>query len=791
MIEYAAYIWNPACETGKDSYWNFRKTFLWNGVGSAKLQIAADSTYCVWINGVRCPIAQVADMPGDWTYSVYDVSRLLRPGKNLIAVEVHYLGEAFLTYRPGTPFLRAAISTEDGIRIVATDDTWRTRQSPSYTSGLCTKVSGQLGYVFAYDSRLEDDWKNSADYDDTAWQTASILSGTDGWKMSLRAIPQLLELPRPDVLIAQKGILHRTKEYSTFALSCMHDSLFPKYLTDCFCAYDTGILMDGGQRREMAIPAGNRAAYTFRQIADDETGNGYYITLDLQRETVGFLCFRLNAPEGTVIDIAHGEHLADGRCRASVGGRSFADRYISKEGMNEFLYTHRRLGGRYVELHILPPAAAEISLYYAGMIPLEVPLPDAAAFESEDRLLKRVLDVSARTLNLCMHEHYEDCPWREQGLYPYDSRNQILYGYYVWGNYDYAGACLDLLGKSFDGDRYLSLTSPGITSITIPVFTLVWITEICEHWLYSGKTDLFKKWSDQIDTILDRALADTVEGGLYQSGNGSHIWNFCEWNGTISGLTEQPQAPFNIYLYESLRNAARMHREIGGNEERADQLEAAAARLGTAVEVLFWNTEKKIYDALKPGPDVLAYEHIQAIMLANGLVPEEKKKAVLEAFYQKRLRQIDLSALRYFVCAMIGNGKDARKYLTDTLREILEPIVLSGATSLWETVGGNRDFSDAGSLCHGWSGVMPFFTGSGLLGVTPLEPGFRKFLIKPYAADMTHCSGEVPTPLGRIRVEWKKTPSGLTVKVKHPAGTEPVLAQYEECPVALFEAELS
>jgi hypothetical protein len=40
-------------------------------------------------------------------------------------------------------------------------------------------------------------------------------------------------------------------------------------------------------------------------------------------------------------------------------------------------------------------------------------------------------------------------------------------------------------------------------------------------------------------------------------------------------------------------------------------------------------------------------------------------------------------------------------------------------------------------------------------------------------------------------VEWKKTPSGLTVKVKHPAGTEPVLEQYEECPVALFEAELN
>lgn len=37
-----------------------------------------------------------------------------------------------------------------------------------------------------------------------------------------------------------------------------------------------------------------------------------------------------------------------------------------------------------------------------------------------------------------MHEHYEDYPWREQALYAFDSRNQALYGYYAFGNYDFA-----------------------------------------------------------------------------------------------------------------------------------------------------------------------------------------------------------------------------------------------------------------------------------------------------------------------------------------------------------------
>ncbi len=44
------------------------------------------------------------------------------------------------------------------------------------------------------------------------------------------------------------------------------------------------------------------------------------------------------------------------------------------------------------------------------------------------RILQKIYDVSIYTLKCCMHEHYEDCPWREQALYTMDSRNQMLCG---------------------------------------------------------------------------------------------------------------------------------------------------------------------------------------------------------------------------------------------------------------------------------------------------------------------------------------------------------------------------
>ena len=83
---------------------------------------------------------------------------------------------------------------------------------------------------------------------------------------------------------------------------------------------------------------------------------------------------------------------------------------------------------------------------------------------------------------------------------------------------------------------------------------------------------------------------------------------------------------------------------------------------------------------------------------------------------------------------------------------------------------------------------MPYFCGHCLLGVTPLEPGFRRFSVKPYSAGLPRASGEVPTPFGPVRVSWESTGKGLNVTVEHPAGTLPVFESLEECPIAHAES---
>ena len=781
----ASFIWRDTKPEKPDQYLIFRKKFALSAENSGKVQldIAADSTYEIRINGKRCPGSQLADMPGDRTFSSYDLSALVRPGNNVIAVEVHYLGEDFLTYRPGPAFLCAALHTGDFL-IAATDSSWKWACSQEMQSGLHCQLTSQLGFVFCRDERMKQPW-DQPDFDDSEWREATVLENVSGWKLSCRAVPQLTELPCPDVFLVQTGYLKRNREEDTFALSAFRDYLTPRRSDEIFAVRDESQILDGMSRTGIKIRGSGDFEFRFNPLPRGENADGYYLIVDLGRENVGFLKLDITAPAGTAVDICHGEHLDDGRVRTAVGGRNFADRLICAEGRNQLLYTHRRIGGRYIELHITRTAGGEVGLRYAGIVPLELPLPTASEFVSEDRLLAKINQVSEDTLKLCMHEHYEDCPWREQGLYAYDSRNQILYGYYIWGNYDFAAASLDLLGKSFDGERYLTLTSPGNHELNIPIFTLVWITELYEHFLYTGATALAKKWLPQVNYILDKALSEPVPGwpGLYHPGNGEHIINFCEWNGRLSRLETHPQAPYNIYLYETLNSAIKLNEALG-NKKHACLLSRKAAELGKAVEAAFYNSGRGSYEPCTGmDPNEEGYEHLQAVMLTNDLVPAEKRARLLDLLQSGTLRGIGLNALYYLTAALLKNGPEGRHLLVDHLREILEPVVLSGATSLWETSHGGNDFGYAGSLCHGWSAIMPYFCRHVLLGVTPLEPGFRKFEVRPYAADLSHAAGTIPTPRGFIRVEWQKCTGGLRVKVRHPVGLECIRAQWEEDPV--------
>lgn len=768
------WIWSGLADRSPDIYRLFRKHFVFvPGAEPVKLEISVCSTFVLQINGKVLQGQQVSDFPEFPTGACFDVTDMLLEGDNSLFLQVHYIGEDFLTGRAGKPFVKIALYRGDEL-LLAGDDSWEWCVDERFRSGLECKVTGQLGFAFEYSANCS--------VEDFCWKKAAVVSDDfAGLSVEKRSVPQLDELTVPEAVVVQTGVFKRMSNDGTFADSCMTDAMIPVPFFDFYDGTDQPFFIRYVNRNFRLFPDGSTPLKIKKQTVYPET-DGFYVVLDLGREQVGYFVLDMIAPAGTVVDIAHGEHLEAGRVSAKIEQRNFADRYICREGENKFICRHRRFGCRYIELHIL--SDQNVTLNYCGMIPLELPLPQEAAFECEDRIIVKNRELAIRTLNLCMHEHYEDCPWREQALYGYDSRNQMLYGYYTWGNYDFAASSIDLLGKSFDGERYFSLSAPGrMASRTIPVFTLIWISELLEYQLFSGSGKLFAKWQTLVDKLLDVALANKVPGHeeFYHPGSEPHIWNFCEWNGRLCDVRVHPSSTYNIYLYEALNAAARLH-AFAGNNDRAKALCGIADRLGEAAEKYFWNSKDKVFMLAQNPETPEEYEHVQSIFLANGL-GSAYKTDLLNSFVSRRLNGISFSGLPYFVRALRTLGKEGRRYLYNYLDQLLTPMLLSGATSLWETSDGSTAFNRAGSLCHAWSSVMPFYCGSELLGVKPLEPGFARFEVKPYCGNLTHAEGEIPTPCGFIRVKWQLRDGMIDLELAHPEGMVPVISCFEEFPI--------
>ncbi len=778
---------------GPHQYVCFRRTFeLATATRRGFVEIAADSDFVLYLNGVEAGRGQFSDYPQARTFSRFEVGKLLRRGTNVLAVLHYYRGEDFSEHRAGESGLIAALAA--GRQEVLTDGRWRATPHPAFTPGPAERVTAQMGFVTCFDARKDLPWLEAA-FDDSSWPAAQVAAtATGGFWTSLapRPVPPLTIGEPARVKVAGQGTFTRAAEQYTVARTMLLDSLLAQRPTEVFdyskqprsAGYSgpprqPGEMIDGDQGLLITPPPSG--------------ATGRYLIIDLGREEVGLLHLQLDAPPGTVLDIGHGEHLDDGRVRTWVGGRNFADRYICRQGENIYTLPFRRLGCRYIEFHAYN-FDQPLRLRRLTVLPAALPLPAAAAFDAPDPLAARTHAVGVRTLELCMHEHYEDCPWREQALYAYDSRNQALFGYYAFGNYEFAAASFDLLGRGLRDDGLLELCAPARVRITIPIFSFVWIAAVMEHWLFSGNRTLFDRFGPQMDAMLAAACERRDEAtGLYRLPDAKDKWHYYEWTPGLAGLLGGDSveglhhALYNLYLLEAMRSLATMREwDEGAPQTPAASMElsARADALAAVIDRAFWDARLGLYATmLRQGQRQGAHEHVQVLALHQGIASPRKARSILATLHSRRLPAMTLSSLPYLVTSLMPRGRRERELVDRTLDRYWQPMVLAGATSFWETQFGGDDFDYAGSLCHGWSALPVLYHQAYVLGVRPLAPGFSRFLVSPYPSRFARAQGAIATPAGAIGVQWQRTAGGLNIVMKGPRRLQPILSPLAEAPI--------
>ena len=765
----ASWIWLPQEAPTAHQYVCFRRTFaLVERPEQAILDLSVDSDFVLYVNGAEAGRGQFSDYPERKTFTRIDLATHLKPGDNTLAVLAYYRGEDFFEYRKGEPGLILALTA--GTVRVSTDALWKAIVHPAFASGPMPRVTPQMGFTTSFDAREDIPWTEPG-FKDESWASAEVVAPATGgfWREILpRPVPPLtLEAPSASS-VAFQGKFIRTRERDSTAETMAHDALVPR------------------SAAHTLEPHGDAEPLVFEPPSDGMTGR--FAVIDVGCEEVGLLTLEMEAPAGTVLEVGHGEHLDDGAVRMWVGKRNFADRYVCGEGRRRYVLPFRRLGARYLQIHASGFTSA-VRLHYAGLTPTRFPVEEGGGFSTPDALARAIYEVSVRTMELCMHEHYEDCPWREQANYAYDSRHQALFGYYTFGNYAFAEASFDLTGRGYrEEDGLLELAAPAKYPVTIPIESLVWIAALAEHWLHSGSSALYERFAGEVTGILDKMIARRDPAtGLYRPPGGPGMWHHYEWSAGLSGedkddVTHEHHAAFNLYLHESLGSTAWMLAQ-SGDHVAARQMEATRSALGAAIDRWFWNENGYYATRLVHGRQRLAHDNVQLLALHEGLVPKQRQGRVLETLYAGGLQEAMLAGLMYLVRGLMPVDEAARRFVSATVAKHWEMMLRVGATSFWETQRGGDDFSFAGSLCHGWGGLPAYYYQAWVLGIRPLEPGFRRFIVSPYPDRFWTASGAIPTPLGPITVEWRRIDDGLALTAKGPEELTPVLEPLPEAPV--------
>jgi len=212
--------------------------------------------------------------------------------------------------------------------------------------------------------------------------------------------------------------------------------------------------------------------------------------------------------------------------------------------------------------------------------------------------------------------------------------------------------------------------------------------------------------------------------------------------------------------------------EALGYAQDADHYRQLSDRVRVAWRAAFVYSDSRIGDDKQD-------DYVRA--LAFNLIPESTRPDVIA-----RLVEIIEDSNFHFGTTLLntailltvlsdnGRADIAYKLLLNNQPRTFLNQVEAGATTTWETWTGYDETGRAkGSHNHVATGACTRWLQEGIIGITPLSPGYRKIKIRPLVGGgLDHASGGIETPFGLCKATWRVLPATAMVKlcVSIPAG---------------------
>lgn len=492
------------------------------------------------------------------------------------------------------------------------------------------------------------------------------------------------------------------------------------------------------------------------------------LCFDLGEQSCGYFEFDVKAAAGEVLDFNMVEYMTpDGEVQHTMPFNRNGMRYITKKGVNRFTSLKRR-AGRYLFL-TLKNHKSPVEIRSLQIIEATAPVEPVSSFACSDPVLNKLWKMSERTLRLCMEDTFTDCPLYEQTLWTGDARNEALYAFAVYGNFDVSARGLELGAQSLCRFPIVGCQVPSSWDCILPAWSFLWGIHVWEHYFYSGDRRLLRKLWPAVLKNIDGALAMLNENGLFSG----RFWNLFEW----APIDQDHETVLhNSLLFAGALRAAEKCSVVLKDDVQKKRLARVRAKLVAKIRRTWDDAKASFPDSIhengSPSPKTCQHTSMLAVMC--GVVPPGRTAAVRRNLMDPPPEMTVAGtpfATQFLYEALEELGEmDA---VLSSMTSCFSPMVETDSSTVWEMFPGS-DFDTNGfpsrSHCHAWSSSPIYFLNRIVLGIRQTEVKGRAFEISPWLGELLYAKGAAASASGPVSVEWKRQRKRLQVAVHAPAG---------------------
>jgi hypothetical protein len=204
-----------------------------------------------------------------------------------------------------------------------------------------------------------------------------------------------------------------------------------------------------------------------------------------------------------------------------------------------------------------------------------------------------------------------------------------------------------------------------------------------------------------ISTILDTFAKHKGDCGLIHSFP-YPFWNFYEWSQGNSGRLSRKATDPYVEDFDLILNAlyvyvVNIYNSVAGTSYDTESIK-------NAIHKELYVSERGLYKISVNGDLFGQLGNALAILAGLGTPDLAAKVAACDG-----LTPATLSMKPFVYDALIASGEEYKTFVLEDIKTVYKKMLDYGATSFWETELGWVDFSNAGSLCHGWSAAPAYY----------------------------------------------------------------------------------